>query len=86
MPSSAAIGCVNRSGKKPTLLFDQILSNKRMTLDNNSFVVSNVDRIKDIFQRIRHYKSAQSIFKSLKCTSKSILLYTLYALYALYAL
>ena len=29
MPSCAAIGCVNRSGKNPSLSFHQIPSNKR---------------------------------------------------------
>ena len=77
MPSSAAVGFVNRSWKKPSLTFHQILSNKQKKLAKNGFAVSNVERIKNVFQRIQHHTSAQSILKSMKCISKSIHFYTL---------
>ena len=37
MPSCAAIGCVNRSEKNPSLSFNQILSNKRKEIRQEWF-------------------------------------------------
>ena len=65
MPSCATIGCVSRSGKNPYLGFHQISSYKRKEIRQEWFVISNMDRMKNIFQRIPHYTSAQSILKKI---------------------
>ena len=62
MPSCAAIDCFNCSVLKPILKFS---SNPIKKLDKNDYVTSNVDIMKNTFQSIRRYTSAQSILKKI---------------------
>ena len=53
MPTCAAMDCVNRSGKNPSLIFHQIPSNEQKEIRQEWLRLSNVDRMKNIFQRIQ---------------------------------
>ena len=55
----------------------KIKKKEKRKKDKNDLAVSNVDRMKNIFQESRHYTSAQSILESMKHTAKSIHFYTL---------
>ena len=52
VPSCDAIDCVNCSGKNPSLSFHQIPSNKWREIRQKWLILSNVDRMKDTFQRL----------------------------------
>ena len=53
---------IKNSGHKLYIFIKSHQINKKK-LDKNGFVISNVDKMKNIFQRIRHCTSAQSILK-----------------------
>ena len=67
MPSCATIGCVSCSVKSPPLTWNSMKSHhiNKNKLDKNGLVISNVDRMENIFQRIPHYTSAESILKKM---------------------
>ena len=56
---------VNRSGKNPCLSFHQIPSNKRKEIRQEWLRRIKRGQNEKYLQRIRHYTSAQSIFKKI---------------------
>ena len=65
MPSCAAIGCVNSSGKNPSLSIHQILLNKRRKIRQEWLRCIKFGQNENIFQRIQNYASAQRILRKI---------------------